>query len=51
MEDYQIKKTYTELLLDGNRKRKFNDIVLNTTKSMETPGKKKKLNNRRNKGT
>jgi hypothetical protein len=42
-EKYLVKKSYTELLLENNRKRKYNDIVMNTTKSMETPGKKKKV--------
>lgn len=43
VENYKIKKTYTELLIyEGNRKRKYNDTVLNTTKSMGTPGKKRK---------
>ncbi len=26
-----------------NRKRKYNDVVMNTAKSIETPGKKRKL--------
>ena len=26
-----------------NRKRKYNDVVMNTTKSVETPGKKRKF--------
>jgi hypothetical protein len=41
-ENYQIKKTYTELLME-NRKRKYNDVVMNTAKSIETPGRKRKL--------
>lgn len=39
---YRIKKTYTELLLE-NKKRRFNDLVLNATKSVETPNKKRKM--------
>ena len=39
---YLIKKTYTELLFE-NKKRKYNDVVMNTTKSMGTPGKRRKI--------
>ncbi len=38
---YQIKKSYTELLLE-NKKRRYNDLVINPIKSA-TPAKKRKM--------
>lgn len=51
-ETYRIKKTYTDLLFE-NRKRKYNDLYLNSTKSVETPNRKRKVagNARHIKGT